>query len=168
VSEKDLTNEIAAIITRAGFNYEQEPAIGGLRPDFVVTGPNGQRVVIEAKAWQPGQENVRRAREQAKRYLNATGSNAALVVLSGLDKTFSSGNVVSLEALAQQLSNIFATDQSPRTESKEQKKGSVIFAAMPFDAKYDDTFLVAMAEAAKNNNASCVRVDHLENRRCRR
>jgi len=33
---------------------------------------------------------------------------------------------------------------------------------MPFDPSYDDTFLVAMAHAAKTVNAACKRVDRTE------
>ena len=50
--------------------------------------------------------------------------------------------------------------KEPKTSVKVRSiRKKVIFAAMPFDGRYDDTFLVSIASAAKLINAVATRVD---------
>ena len=47
--EKEFEDKLERQLKAAGFDFEGELAIGGLRPDFLVKGPHGEFVVIEAK-----------------------------------------------------------------------------------------------------------------------
>jgi hypothetical protein len=64
-----------------GATWRQEPAIGGVRPDFLVDIPDGRRVVIEVKATaEPTVLNVADARAQAARIAEAAGADLGLAV----------------------------------------------------------------------------------------
>jgi len=164
VRGKKLENRIANQLTRAGFKFEREPAIGGLRPDFVVKGPQGELVVIEAKAWNPRGGNTARALEQVEHYQKATGADGVFLVLPDLQKNFETKGVVSPDALVSSLRNFFEKTRlpSPRTPTSRQSADRIVFAAMPFDREYDDTYLVAMSYAAEKVDAACKRVDSTE------
>jgi hypothetical protein len=162
VSTIKFTDQIASLLKKAGFELEREPAIGGLRPDFLVSGPKGQTVVIEAKDWQSGGGNTARAMEQAKYYQAATGANNAVLVISDLKRNYSSGGVVNVNGLVPHLEELFSSERPRKAETERQSSDETIFAAMPFAGKYDDTFFIAMIEAAKSNNVSCIRVDHTQ------
>ena len=69
---------------RCSVQFEQESAIGGLQPDFVVRGPRGNLVVIETKAWNPRGGNTARALEQVEHYRQGTGADRAFLVLPEL------------------------------------------------------------------------------------
>ena len=162
IRRKQFEDQIANILKRGGFDFEVQPAIGGLIPDFLVTGPKGERVVIEAKNWSPDGGNVARAAEQALHYRKVTGADSALMVIPQLKRRIS--GVVGSEALTDERYALMA-DSKP----KRRRPGTVgkpanrmIFAAMPIARTYDDTYLVAMSHAARAVNATCQRVDRTE------
>ena len=64
--EKDFVDQIEEKLAQAGFDFEREPSIGGLRPDFMVQGPSGEIVVVEAKVWDPKGGNTARAWRKVK------------------------------------------------------------------------------------------------------
>jgi hypothetical protein len=159
--EKDFLEQIAKLLREGGYSFEREPLIGGLRPDFLVTGPNGQIIIVEAKPWAPVGGNTARAMEQVKLYQTATGANSAILVMPDLKKNRASDGVVNTEGLLPHLRELIeAPARKPKVE--RQSADRIAFAAMPFSGKYDDTYFVAMTESAKNNNATCIRVDHTE------
>ena len=43
---KEFEEQLARQFKAAGLKFEREPAIGGLQPDFLIQGPNGEVVVI--------------------------------------------------------------------------------------------------------------------------
>ena len=162
IRRKQFEDQIANILKRGGFDFEVQPAIGGLIPDFLVTGPKGERVVIEAKNWSPDGGNVARAAEQALHYRKVTGADSALMVIPQLKRRIS--GVVGSEALTDERYALMA-DSKP----KRRRPGTVgkpanrmIFAAMPIARTYDDTYLVVMSHAARAVNATCQRVDRTE------
>jgi hypothetical protein len=152
-------------LKKSGFDFTQEPRIGNARPDFVVSTPEGHKIVIEAKAWRPTRKNVARARHQAQLYKDLSKAPAALMVLkalppsaTGLSDVVAIADLVSkILSLSKSLSSKEPKPSVPEVEKPPKKK---IFAAMPFQAKYDDTFLVAMQPAALAVGAVCERVDH--------
>ena len=146
------------------FEFTREKPIGGLRPDFVVTGPRGQTVIVEAKPWRPTRENLERASHQAQQYLAATRADQALLVLAGLEHDVGRAGVVSPHRLIDALKKLFAeTRKKLQTRAPEPPgEEQIVFAAMPFDGKYDDTYFVAMSHAARQIDAACERVDHAE------
>ena len=54
--EETFLTKIEQRLSEANISYQREVPINGLRPDFVVTGPDNQIIVIEAKPWrnEPG------------------------------------------------------------------------------------------------------------------
>ncbi len=158
---RQFEERIARLLEKAGLEFERSPAIGGLRPDFLVNGPNGELVVIEAKAWHPRGGNTARALEQAESYRSATQADRAFVVMPDVKRNFEAKGVVSVTTLLSSLQRYFDEPSSGRRKSKSGRQSSdrIIFAAMPFDREYDDTYFVAMSHAAEKVNASCKRVD---------
>lgn len=165
--EKDLADEVAGKLDDAGLDYELDPSLGGLQPDFLVYGPQGQRVVIETKAWPSGGGHTARALEQVERYRRATKADHVFVVLEELGRNFKDRGVVDKDTLLEALQEFF---EKTASRSRRGRKGRAaraaeqrtIFAAMPFAREYDDTYLVAMAYAAEQVGAACQRVDRTE------
>jgi hypothetical protein len=164
VTAREFEDLVAKQLKAAGLKFEREPAVGGLRPDFLVVGPQGQHVVVEAKAWDPRGGNTARALEQAERYQSATGADKAFVVLPELQRSFTAKGVVGMDGFVEAVKAFLA---EPRTRSKRQSwqkpaRDRSVFAAMPFEREYDDTFFVAMSYAAARVGAACTRVDRHE------
>jgi hypothetical protein len=162
--ERRLLDKIERTLRDEGLSYEREPSIGGLRPDFLVRGPRGELVVVEGKAWPSIGGNTARALEQVNRYKSATGADFALIVLDQLKRNYRQRGVINAEALANVLAEYFGRSKGPKkqTKAKQQPADRTVFAAMPFDRKYDDTFFVAMSYAAERVSATCKRVDKTE------
>jgi hypothetical protein len=161
---REFEDELERQFQAAGFNFEREPAIGGLRPDFLVRGPHGEVVVIETKIWDPKGGNTARALEQVNRYLEVTGADHAFLVLPDLKRTFREKGVVSAETIVPALKRLF---QHPARLNRlkhpiPDRTDRTIFAAMPFTREYDDTYFVAMSFAAEQVGAACKRVDQTE------
>jgi hypothetical protein len=75
----ELDESVSNLLGGAGFKFAKEPSVGGLRPDFIVYGPQGQTVLLEVKTFLK-EPNLERARNQILHYKQATGTNAALIV----------------------------------------------------------------------------------------
>jgi len=157
-----LTERISNMLSNAGLAFDREPAVGGLRPDFLVYGPRGQTAVLEVKPWADEPGSLSRALNQIAHYKRATGASAAFVVAPHQDATSSSSGVVPLAGLVEAINVEFANLKSQQSSLKPVSGARTVFAAMPFSADYDDVFFVAMAYAAKNVGAACVRVDKEE------
>lgn len=161
---KELEDELERKLLGAGFDFERNPAIGGLRPDFLVRGPHGEVVVIEGKVWDPKGGNTARALKQVDRYREATRADYAFLVLPDLKRTFREKGVVSTETIVPALERLF---QNPGRHTRlkhwtPDRTDRTIFAAMPFKHEYDDTYFVAMSYAAEKVGAVCTRVDQTE------
>ncbi len=177
---EELARRVARSLDGAGIDYESQPSIGGLRPDFLIHGPEGETVVVETKAWPPDRASVARAIGQAEHYKRVTSADHAFLVLRELRKDQPERGVVNDERLVGALTEFFA--RSGRGKARRtSKKGAdaekaaparkdaprnavrrTVFAAMPFKPEYDDTFFVAMAHAAEEVDAACSRVDRSE------
>lgn len=159
----DLAAEVARVLSREELPFEMEPSIGGLQPDFVVYGPDGRIVIVEAKSWTTDPGYFSRALEQAARYQAATGADGAFVVLANAKRENPSQGVVGVEGLVRAIREEFAKPKAqPLRHKPIDRRGRTVFAAMPFTKTYDDVFFVAMAYAAEKIQASCVRVDFEE------
>ena len=161
---REFDDHIAERLKEAGLKFQREPEIGGLQPDFIVTGPHGQRVVIEAKAWDPRGGNTARALEQAAHYQSLSGADKAFVVLPESAKNFEAKGVVSADGLIPAVTSFLEqpTRRYKRGKRRKSSRRATIFAAMPFDRDYDDTYFVAMSYAAEQVDAACTRVDREE------
>lgn len=184
---KEFEDLIAGKLKDAGLGFERNPALGGVQPDFLVTGPHGQRVIIEAKIWDPRGGNTARALDQAERYKSATGADKVFVVLPELQRNFEGKGLVSADYLLRAMKFFFEESvplykRRPRPHRRVRNMSAAciinpdrwrrtrphpsearsVFAAMPFDREYDDTYFVAMAYAAEQVDAACTRVDREE------
>lgn len=161
-----LEESVAKILEDFGFAYQYAPRIGGLRPDFLVTAPNGATAVLEVKGWANDPGHLTRAKRQAEAYREATGAEAALVVLPEAPGGAEESGVAGLDQLQLWLQYFGAvvdargkaTFPNPVLEQIVETE-KTIFAAMPFSEEYDDVFFVAMSHAAKAVGATAVRVD---------
>ena len=162
----EFEEQVADLLRQLGARFVRGEAVGGLRPDFFITAPNGKTAVVEVKDWQPAGGNTSRALDQVRQYQQATNADLALIVMPHLRKNFLGEGVVNGQGLLTRLQEWLSKNwvryrRAPRGE-KPKKTERIIFAAMPFDRKYDDTFFVAMTYAAKKVSAVCRRVDKEE------
>lgn len=86
MSDSKFEELIERQLTSAGFEFQREPAIAGLSPDFLVKGPHGELVIVELKLWNPRGGNTARAIEQVKLYEKATGADRVFLVLPEASK----------------------------------------------------------------------------------
>ena len=139
ITAKEFEDHIAGSLTEAGFRFERNPTIRGLRPDFLITGPHDQRVIIEAKAWEPRGGNTARALEQAARYQSSIGSaDKAFVVIPQSHRNFEAKGVVRADALVEAVRSFIKKPPKVRYKREKRRRSSrprIVFAAMPFDAK---------------------------------
>ena len=99
----DFTRLVAEKLRKAGFQFEAEVAIGGIRLDFVVHAPDGREIVVETKAWEQSRGFRKRAVHQARRYKEILGADEAFVVVQGLERSRASEGVVTLDRLTSAL-----------------------------------------------------------------
>lgn len=166
ITKYDFLRRIKEKLAKNHFEYSAQPIIGGLSPDFLVKLPGGTFAIIEVKDWAPTEENQLRAILQAKLYRERTGVDSVFVVLRAL-RHGKPGGLVNQRELFNRLDEIsYDIPRIGRKQTLELKRRSakkpIIFAAMPFDAKYDDTFFVAISAAAESINAVAKRVDKEE------
>lgn len=180
--ETALENRVARSLERAGLRYQRQPAVAGLRPDFLVYGPMGQTMVVEAKSWPAGGSSIARARKQAEYYKQLTRADHVLLLLDGLDEAHTEASIASEDTLLKRIAEAFSgpaarsliassakaakvllrergSSALPGAAPRAKDNKPVVFAAMPFDRRYDDTYFVAMVHAAKRVGAVCERVD---------
>jgi hypothetical protein len=174
---KKYIDQLENMLRDAGIPYRRQPSIGGLRPDFIVGGPHGEKIILEVKMWDPRGGNTARAMHQVPLYKKATGADEVLIVMPDLKKNYKRRGVVKLDAVLPALARIFRLPQEagparkPLTVSAHHPAASsegaaaarrIVFAAMPFAAEYDDTYFIAMSHAAEQVGADCKRVDRKE------
>lgn len=166
-------NKLENLLRKAGIRYRRQPSIGGLRPDFLVAGPHGEKVVLEVKLWDPRGGNTARAVRQAELYRKATGADRALIVMPNSKKNYRRKGVVKMEAVVPTLQRWFHASPAGkrkavgRKRAERERRGQpaadrMVFAAMPFSREYDDTYFIAMSHAAEQVGAECKRVDRKE------
>jgi hypothetical protein len=162
-TEREFERLIERELRKAHVAYVKEPVVGRTQPDFLVTTPAGDRIVIEAKAWEPGRKNAARAVNQARTYAQLSKTVGALFVTPNYVVFCSAdGEVTPLPDLKTALGSL-ATSRSRRPKTKKAqstKRMKRVFASMPFASKYDDTYLVAISPAALALQAATDRVDH--------
>jgi hypothetical protein len=181
---KKIEDQLENMLRNAGIPYRRQPSIGGLRPDFIVNGPHGEKIILEVKGWDPRGGNTARAIHQVLLYKKATGADQALIVMPDLKKNYKRKGVIKLDAVLPTLQKLFQLPRdsrhplpAPPSEAEGRHGGELrpprplrpavipapskrmIFAAMPFSNEYDDTYFIAMSHAAEQVGADCKRVD---------
>jgi hypothetical protein len=164
---REFVRRLETRLRETGYEILVHPTIEGLSPDFLVKLPGGSSAIAEVKDWNPTKENQVRAIRQAELLKKQTGVSSAYIVLTNLKQGRPLDGLVNVQELLDALAT--KAYDPPRRKMKllearsgygrKSTKRRIVFAAMPFDAKYDDTYLVAIAGAAKLVNAVATRVD---------
>jgi hypothetical protein len=165
MDHKIFLEKIEKILSESDYEYEREPFIGGVRPDFIVYGPDERTIVIEAKStqsWQPGTGVINRAENNTNHLRDLTKADNALVVIGDLKRNYVEKGAVNLDGLEEALAELLEKRKRRRKGIELAPNTKTIFAAMPFAPKYDDTYFVAMAFASTVVNATCIRTDQYE------
>ncbi|MGD2158341.1 MAG: hypothetical protein PVG14_18855 [Anaerolineales bacterium] len=162
--ESELANEVARLLRKEKIQFDRNVAIGGLQPDFLIHSADDRKFIIDVKAWDRFDGFRTRAAHQSDLYKDSLGVDEAFVVVDQLKRSSVAEGVVTVDklipAIKDAISKRAPSSGEIKTISKVRK--SHVFAAMPFDAKYDDVYFVAMRYAAEKNDAVCIRVDQLE------
>ena len=109
--ESELKTEIFETLSKTGLEVISRPAIGGILPDFLVRFPDQTYAVVEVKGWRAGQQNIARAKQQAKYYKKLTGADHAFLVIRDLKKSFVDEGVVSAKDLTILVNDLAKTTQ---------------------------------------------------------
>lgn len=160
----------------------RQARLPGLMADFLVHTPK-RKIVLEAKTGRTTPAERQRLGQAIKAYRNLLRNQSVYAVVDGLSRSRPRSGLLSSQDLSGWIRQV-GFYAAPRTK-KAAKKGttvrrkikakrakaesvpppmsrSVVFVAMPFDGRYDDTFLVAMSRAAKRAGAACDRIDKAE------
>jgi hypothetical protein len=164
-AEQEFERSIERELRRARVAYVKKPIVGNTRPDFLVTTPAGDRIIIEAKAWPSSRQNSARAAHQARRYAQLSKVVGALIITPhSVVFCSADGDVSPVPDLQTALANFSTAPtsaQKPKLSSKQRStRIKRVFASMPFASKYDDTYLVAIQPAALALKATADKVDH--------
>jgi len=162
--EQKLTNQVGDALSQAGLDFDRQVSIGGVQADFLVRSRDDRTFVVDVKAWDKFRGFRNRAAHQASLYKEAIGADEAFLVVDSLQRSSVPEGVVTLDKLIPALQKAMEAEVPSKKKTKEVSKVRKphIFAAMPFDAKYDDVFFFAMTHAAERNDTICLRVDQVE------
>jgi hypothetical protein len=163
----DFGDAVARQLEDGGIPFVRDAAVHGYRPDFLLQCAPDRKVVLDVKNWKPDATQLLRAAEQAKRIKDVTDSDEAYVVMAEpIDLPLPKG-VLTLDSLSAALAAA-ACDAGGRREPPAARPPAAalpaapvktIFAAMPFSGLYEDTFYVAITDAAERVGAAAKRVD---------
>lgn len=149
-----------ALDAAGGLSILKEPAIAGVRPDYLAQTEDGRRLVVELKAADaPGALAIVQARAEAALLADAVGADRGVAVFAAEHLIHVTDDAVGVADLPAALD---AWRRAPRrrvTMAPVQEDANRIFVAMPFAPKYDDTYFVAMLGAAHDVGAACQRLD---------
>lgn len=140
MNNSEFQSRLAAQLEKAQIEFEKKATIKGFFADFVVYAPDGR-----------------------------TGANNVFVVLENLDRNWPSKNVYKPDGIVKGIQSWIAEKASKvvrriLTDYISVTDGIVrspetLFAAMPFDRQFDDTFVIAMTKAAEAIGSKAIRVD---------
>ena len=153
-------------LQEAGLSFETEKAIGGVQPDLVVKAPNGRFFILELKSrTNLSEHDLRRASRQAKYICEAADADDHMVVVPDSARGHLPDGVFRVSTAVKRLQTTVLEKTSPRKSTPPFEKANAkptIFAAMPFDEKYDDVFYLGIVPAAKAIGAKAERIDKEE------
>jgi hypothetical protein len=158
--EFEFQKQVADLLRTNGIQFEEEAAIGGVKPDILIHGPNNRLIVVDTKTWDPKPGFTVGAVDQARLYQEVLGADSAFMVLDKLKRNNPSEGVINIAGLMPAIEDAFSKPRKKKSKKKITSAKSTVFAAMPFSSEYNDTFFVAMAYAAEKIGAACIRVDH--------
>lgn len=159
IPEVKAEQGIANVLRNANIPFQSQVSIGGVRPDFLLETPTGRKIIIETKSWNPTEKNQARAINQAQYYKTATQVDRVFIVVPNLHQGRPLEGLLAEHELISVLKNEFQKKKTTGEELYISNTDRIIFASMPYNESYDDTYFVALVEAAKSVDAVCERVD---------
>ena len=163
--EQELHDFIQNELESENITYDSNVGIGGVASDFIIYVPDGRKFAVDLKLWNKFDGFTTLAAKQTELYSTDIGVDRAFIIVESLERSNYSTGVVSPDKFMPALNNAMAEKETKRklkSPTIRKSPDKIIFAAMPFDKKYQDVFFVAMAKAAEKANAVCKRVDQEE------
>lgn len=163
IARDEVFQSVDKILTKAKVEYYRDVSIDGIPADFAIAAKNGRVIVVETKNWKNvSKDLLEDAERQAKLFETVGGADRAYVVVRELPAKYADAtHVVTIASLLPALELELQSKRKvkPKIGRTAKTVKKTVFAAMPFDAHYDDVHAVAMAYAADSVGAKCVRVD---------
>lgn len=163
--EKELFDKVYKDLQDNNITFDTDVGIEGVETDFLIYAPDDRKFVVELKDWKKFEGFTKQAALQTEFYKSNLGVDEAFIVISNLQRSNNSTGVITYEKLIPALLNEFSkvTKEKKKVSPSIQKTPKKeIFAAMPFDPKYEDVYFISMAEAARGVDAVVERVDQVE------
>jgi hypothetical protein len=157
--EAELRDQISSLLRDASIPFETGVSLGGVVPDFVVSGEDGRLIAVDVNTWDRKPGFTVRAAEKARLYQEAVGADGAVIMLDYLQRSMPGKGVVTVDGF---LGGVQRALTKPLEGTGGAQVGSAdrkIFVAMPFEGEYEDVYMFAMAHAAEAVGAACTRVD---------
>lgn len=113
-------NKVYNQLLKERFNVVTEPAINGLRPDFLVRTADGRSIIVEAKSWSSSPRNIKRATHQLQYYKKLAGADDAFIVISNLKKSDFRRGIIAIKDLSKAIRKPPA--QAPKKKGRKKAK----------------------------------------------
>lgn len=150
-------------LKKTRMDYRKDGSLGGVRPDFLIRAADGRRIALDLKAWEPTPTLLARAKEQVRRYTDLAGADDAYVIVEGLDRSRPEQGLLApddaIEILSAEVPRAKRAQPPATSPAAQDEEDRLIFAAMPFHKRYQDTFWYGMVPAAAAVSAACKRLD---------
>jgi hypothetical protein len=173
---RSVETRIEQYLTRAGYDVRAGVNVEGLYADLVVRDPAGKTYVIEAKSHTGGSPYSRPLEtDYVRRLRAATKADEAFVVVPQPARRATAGVITVADLhkrfppIPQRVRRVSrGASSTPKRRSparptpRTRRARQLVFAAMPFDKRYEDVYFFAMRLAAKAIGAACKRVDQEE------
>lgn len=166
---RDLRAEVDHVLAASRYEFEREANFGGLSLDYVVHAPDeASFIVLELKAIAPDRPDLAiYALQQARRVLDLVEARRLLIVtpttIGGIGPVARAPvRLVPVDQLRRALASAFRTATGGARPPNSEPITGKVFAAMPFDARFDDVFFVAIRGAADDVGLAAERVDQID------
>lgn len=160
--EQELHDYVQNKLEGEGIRFDADVGVGGVGADYLIYTPDGRIFAVELKTWSKFAGFTNQAARQSQLLRSDIGVDQAFIVVQGLERSRIANGVVSPEKLLPAILDAIGKGPSARKSrapSIIKAPERIIFAAMPFDKKYEDVYYIAMASAADQVNAVCKRID---------
>ena len=159
-----VIEQLATLGVKASANVDS----AGHRLDLLATTPKGLSIAMAVRLWSPVNEALReRAKAEARLLHESSRTAAAWIIIPSLPDDQQTSDVHNFDGLVNEVKRLceYAPEFSMQgTPPKNECAGKAarpprMFVAMPFAARFDDTFYLGIVPAAHEAKLSCVRMD---------
>jgi hypothetical protein len=164
-----LEGEVERVLEGSFYAFEHDANLGGLSLDYIVHAPDEDSfIILELKAIAADRSDLAiYALDQARRVLRLVGARRVLIVtptrIRGIGTVAQAPiRIVPVGQLRRALASGFRAANGGSHPPSSQPSAGKVFAAMPFDTRFDDVFFVAIRGAAEDVGLVAERVDQIE------